>query len=543
MTLWSVIAWSLTLLGGALAAHSLFADRARGRKRCPGCWYSMDGAPTLTCPECGRTVKHAKRLFRTRRRWRRVVIAGFILALAYASATVDRAREHGWPGAVPTPLLALIAPTPSATSSRTGWMRILEAECMRRFTSEEAGGWHSALLSARVRADYWLAGRLGVSSEERRTLAALDLPLPELSSATLDDLAVAIEVACGVPLKFDSAALAAHGADTRAVSTFDGMTAREALDEATRSAVFGCRWAVDGGVVRVLPEADAASIGRLLVLPADAFGPDDLENDDARLSGVAQFITQFVTPNDWTFIGGSMAELSRVPGRLFIVAPVDSVVEIESLVELLRRNRDGGSRRIATGADDPSFQALAELHTRTTQALGADGTVTDVLSMIARDAGLPLVVDHGALAEVRLDLGELGFAPVDDSPRTISEALTEAMEGITWTNVDFPVWELHRGRILITTAQRASLFKTTALYDYRDLLGTPDFPREGIDTTWADRTGAFWLGTGLGSRAAQDTARLHVWHGRAIVRGTPRDHDIVERLLIDLRHQRALEAR
>ena len=119
----------------------------------------------------------------------------------------------------------------------------------------------------------------------------------------------------------------------------------------------------------------------------------------------------------------------------------------------------------------------------------------------------------------------------------------EAMEGITWTNVDFPVWELHRGRILITTSQRASLFKTTALYDYRDLLGTPDFPREGLDTTWADRTGAFWLGTGLGSRAAQDTARLHVWHGRAIVRGTPRDHDIIERLLIDLRHKRELEAR
>lgn len=59
----------IALLGAWLTWRALFADRARGRPRCPRCWYSMHLAPTLRCPECGTLAKDQRALLRTRRRW------------------------------------------------------------------------------------------------------------------------------------------------------------------------------------------------------------------------------------------------------------------------------------------------------------------------------------------------------------------------------------------------------------------------------------------------------------------------------------------
>ena len=43
------------MAGGApLLVWAMFGDRARGRRRCPRCWYDMSGATLLKCPECGR---------------------------------------------------------------------------------------------------------------------------------------------------------------------------------------------------------------------------------------------------------------------------------------------------------------------------------------------------------------------------------------------------------------------------------------------------------------------------------------------------------
>jgi HEAT repeat protein len=58
----------IVLAGAAVFAWSLFWDRARGRRRCPKCWYDMPGG-IGTCPECGRTITHERQLRRTRRRW------------------------------------------------------------------------------------------------------------------------------------------------------------------------------------------------------------------------------------------------------------------------------------------------------------------------------------------------------------------------------------------------------------------------------------------------------------------------------------------
>ncbi|MDX2016818.1 MAG: hypothetical protein SFY95_04150 [Planctomycetota bacterium] len=63
--------------------RSRVIDRSKGRRRCPRCWYGMDGVPGLTCPECGRAAKNEHRLLRTRWRKRRLAL-GLIGLLAAA---------------------------------------------------------------------------------------------------------------------------------------------------------------------------------------------------------------------------------------------------------------------------------------------------------------------------------------------------------------------------------------------------------------------------------------------------------------------------
>lgn len=82
--------WIYWIGGGVLGVAalvllywSLVADRSRGRKRCPKCWYDMNGAqgdPPYTCPECGKEIKREKKLHKTRRRWRWAMLAAIPLS-------------------------------------------------------------------------------------------------------------------------------------------------------------------------------------------------------------------------------------------------------------------------------------------------------------------------------------------------------------------------------------------------------------------------------------------------------------------------------
>jgi hypothetical protein len=74
---------SLALAGLILLALALFAGRARGRRRCPRCWYDMSGSHAafpITCPECGRTIASERELHHTRRRWRLAILAFPLIA-------------------------------------------------------------------------------------------------------------------------------------------------------------------------------------------------------------------------------------------------------------------------------------------------------------------------------------------------------------------------------------------------------------------------------------------------------------------------------
>src|SRR5688572_20783461 len=74
------------LVGLALLVPALFRDRARGRRRCPRCWYEFGGVPGLRCPECGATASSERWLGRTRRHWRCAAVGCVLLLGGVAGA-------------------------------------------------------------------------------------------------------------------------------------------------------------------------------------------------------------------------------------------------------------------------------------------------------------------------------------------------------------------------------------------------------------------------------------------------------------------------
>ncbi|MBX3404878.1 MAG: hypothetical protein KF699_15820 [Phycisphaeraceae bacterium] len=100
----------LGVLALLVATWALFADSARGRKRCPKCWYDMSASPALTCPECGTTAKSPAALLRTRRHWRVLLVAAVVLALSAAAAVGPNLRAGRGFDLVPDLVMVALCP-------------------------------------------------------------------------------------------------------------------------------------------------------------------------------------------------------------------------------------------------------------------------------------------------------------------------------------------------------------------------------------------------------------------------------------------------
>jgi HEAT repeat protein len=109
--LYFTIAGSLAAVACFCAYCGLFADRARGRRRCPRCWYDCSQATSLTCPECGRTVKRERALLKTRRHKGRTALALVLFLLAATAAVYPHIRRVGWPHYLPDTALLWLLPT------------------------------------------------------------------------------------------------------------------------------------------------------------------------------------------------------------------------------------------------------------------------------------------------------------------------------------------------------------------------------------------------------------------------------------------------
>ncbi len=100
----TVIGWTAGLFGVFLVIWWVVGDRARGRVRCPGCWYDMSDAVGLLCPECGKTAKCEGVFLKTRRpRWLVLMALFFMGGGWYGVLVGPRVAETGeWLAAVPT---------------------------------------------------------------------------------------------------------------------------------------------------------------------------------------------------------------------------------------------------------------------------------------------------------------------------------------------------------------------------------------------------------------------------------------------------------
>ena len=108
--IWSV-GCAIFALGTGVLLRALLWDRARGRQRCPNCWYSMEGltdTPSAAiCPECGLCVKRASALFRTRRHWRVASVGLLAMILSATMVAFPFVRAKHWYDIAPDTVLLL----------------------------------------------------------------------------------------------------------------------------------------------------------------------------------------------------------------------------------------------------------------------------------------------------------------------------------------------------------------------------------------------------------------------------------------------------
>jgi len=170
--------------GLILLLWSLFWDRARGRQRCPKCWYDMQGAEadehgSFHCPECGRVIKRERKLRKTRRRWRWVPLVAVLALSAAMLGMYPTATRNGWLATAPSSALVVAYPwldTADQDLADELLERLYETSgrlpgipVMRGRRGDRVATWQRRWLASRA------AGVLLTSSEAEKRLTAVNL--------------------------------------------------------------------------------------------------------------------------------------------------------------------------------------------------------------------------------------------------------------------------------------------------------------------------------------------------------------------------------
>lgn len=133
------VSYGLLFFALMLSTWAIIGDRARGRLRCPGCWYDMQGIENQLCPECGNIIKSSKHLSKARRsRWPFILAFLCISGGFYGFAHLKRVEGSSALALVPTRALMI------------GWDLFPE-----KWISRHNGNAYAGCLEDRIRND-WL---------------------------------------------------------------------------------------------------------------------------------------------------------------------------------------------------------------------------------------------------------------------------------------------------------------------------------------------------------------------------------------------------
>ncbi|MFG0285250.1 MAG: hypothetical protein ACF8R7_12575 [Phycisphaerales bacterium JB039] len=248
---------ALYIAGGVVAAVGLagviwgaIGDRARGRRRCPRCFYPLPDGSRL-CSECGHEAAGERRVLRTRRKWRIVGAGVALLALSAVPVGAGLVRQHGpwgWaPSGLVTRLLVIGEDSideEAITRVRAGRLTRAQAEsvaveaAMRlRRSDAKAVDTGLTLLKALARNSYVLVNdpphAVRPMLEELRPELAMEglLPLLEAEDPAVRDRAIAL---LSHYRDVDERALIEVVARLAADDTAEQMAARTALGHAWR---------------------------------------------------------------------------------------------------------------------------------------------------------------------------------------------------------------------------------------------------------------------------------------------------------------------
>lgn len=169
---WVTIAWLLLVGAVLLFLWAIFRDRPGlwgiPKERCPKCRYDMAGRATdetpIPCPECGKQIKNARHLRKTRRRWGMALLTLPLLVGWHLASEKDRIRYQGWLSVTPTVAIAVFV-------DPVDWHRSCVLPRYASHPRTLAGRLHDRLLTGPGWAmDLWLWRSRGVLDREGWTI-------------------------------------------------------------------------------------------------------------------------------------------------------------------------------------------------------------------------------------------------------------------------------------------------------------------------------------------------------------------------------------
>ena len=497
---WSAVDWALWSGAAALAvgatvllAWAIRGDTARGRRRCPRCWYDMGGVPEgapLRCPECGSIARHERRLRRTRRRWKWALAACVMGVAALGLWATPGAMRGGWPGAVPSTVLVTRWPTPKAWVAKHVDVQVVNdpvlKELDRRIDAGELARWQSRSWVRRVEDVLRDASRLGIERERntldtlhagRFSVAFLAEPLQIAMDRIADEL--------GVTITADWDALAVEGLSpdsliSMSAAEFDGTEILDALVRAMGEDHFSPIWwqARDGEVVVETWNGSGAE------LPVCAYHLEGMIGGEEehwrttdggvlamkdRVAAVESVVHTMIAAEDWVVAGGDKNTTTLIGPRALVRAPARAQREIERLLDAMERAlTQGGTASLDEDEWTLAREVCQRLRTAKIGFTGRSVAIEDLVNGASAAGGVRTHVDWPGLAAVRVQ-PQFGVETAVEEI-SVEEALDRYVGGLVHESLVGVSWTIHRGVVRIARRDRVGGWSMLRVYNVADLV-------------------------------------------------------------------------